>query len=209
MPKLTEPTDLKQAIAVLPEYIAQYPTTLRLRRFETIRNSLSTGGDFAVWACPDDRTQEETKLFEVKSTAGGARRRHFIDASGLPLFTVSHKGIGATWFMHLPNRNPRTEPMGVFAPRYDLFQNKMHVYVRNTEQDKEEWKLEVRGQNLHLKSTTEVYLNGVLIMSARVKNPMNLDWEINVPKGLDTSLVSHCYRLYRALLILTFSRHQR
>lgn len=94
------------------------------------------------------------------------------------------------WFVYLPNAKSTDKPIAVFAPRYDLFKNKIHVYVMNSAQDGEEAKVEVRGQDMFWKFTTEVYFNGMVVMSARAVNFGDHEWVIKVDRGFDTSLVS-------------------
>lgn len=60
----------------------------------------------------------------------------------------------------------------------------------NSAQDGEEVKLEVRGQNMFWKFTTEVYFNGVGVMSARAVIFGDHEWVIKIARGFDTSLVS-------------------
>ncbi|RJE21780.1 hypothetical protein PHISCL_05871 [Aspergillus sclerotialis] len=152
MAKLPEPIELKLPIAIRNEYITPYLTTIRIRR-RLGTTFLATGGDFTISTCPDGRehrdAQEETKLFSVESdlAPGGflRQRRHFRNASGLPIFNLLMKGSGATWLVQLPG-DSTSKPMAVPSPRWDLFTNKMHVYVKNSADNYAEVKLEVRGQ---------------------------------------------------------------
>lgn len=194
MAKLPEPIELKQPIAIRTEHVVPCPTTIRIRRRITPA-LMATGGDFTVWTCSNshelDKAQEESKLFSVDSEYAlpFSQRRHFRDTSGLPVFSISLKQGGATWFVHLPGANSTSEPMAILAPRWDLFTNKMHVYVMNSADNGTEVKLEVRGQVMFWKFTTEVYLNGALVMSAKVKDIRHLEWVVKVARGFDVSLV--------------------
>lgn len=81
MAKLTEPTDLKQPIAVLTEHIVPCLITLRLRRFVTTKDFWMTRGDYTVWECLDGndhgKAHGETKLVSVENTVESwSRRRH-------------------------------------------------------------------------------------------------------------------------------------
>lgn len=125
MAELPEPVELKLPIAIRNEHIAPCPTTTRIKRLLTA-TFLADGGDFTISTCPDSRehgdAQEETKLFSVDSGLALGRglnqRRHFRNASGLPIFSVSMEGNGATWVVQLPG-DSTSEPMAVLvlAPR--------------------------------------------------------------------------------------------
>lgn len=67
----------------------------------------------------------------------------------------------------------------------------MHVYVMNSADNYAEVKLEVRGQVIFWKFTTEVYLDGALVMFAKVKDTIrHFEWMVKVARGFDVSLVS-------------------
>lgn len=196
MEKLPDPIEPKLPIAIRNEHIAPYPTTIRIKRHFSILD----GGDFTISTCVDDEAPEdkESKLFYVDSDLvpgrGLSQRRSFLDASGLPVFTLATKGNGAssyTWHVELPG-DSTAEPVAVLAPRWDLFTNKMHVYVMNAADNGAEVKLEVRGLVMFWKFTTEVYLDGALVVSAKVKDIRHSQWLVKVARGFDVSLVGHC-----------------
>lgn len=191
MDQLPEPTELKLPIAICDEHIATRPTILRIKRHVTPA-FLANEGDFTISTCADEASQEGTNLFSVNSDLalerGLSQRRRFRDDAGLPLFDLQMKGSGATWLVQLPG-DSTCEPMAVLAPRWDMFTNKMHVYVMNSADDRAEVKLEVRGQVMFWKFTTEVYLDGALVVSAKVKDIRHFEWVVKVAKGFDVSLV--------------------
>ncbi|RJE22678.1 hypothetical protein PHISCL_04981 [Aspergillus sclerotialis] len=179
MAKLPEPVELKLPIAICNEHIAPNTTTIRIRRHLTA-TFLTDGGDFTISTSADGEHGRGLRQY-----------RYFYDASDLPVFSLSMKGNGATWYMQLPGDSTSTsEPIAVLAPRWNLFTNKMHVYVRNSADNYAEVKLEVRGQVMFRKFTTEVYLDGALVMSARVKDIRHFEWVVKVARGFDISLAS-------------------
>ncbi|KAL3463472.1 tubby C-terminal-like domain-containing protein [Aspergillus heterothallicus] len=188
---------LKQPIAIRSEYIAPCPTTIHIKQHK--RSSIGAAGDgLTVWKWADERAgsdnQDERKIFAIDSeSVPFSQRRHFHDASGLPLFELSQKKAGVTWFVHLPGGSEPSEAIAAIAPRWNVFRNKLDVYVRNTAGKGKEVKLKVRGQDV-LKSRTHVYFDGGLVMTAtridQHESLTDLEWKVEVATGLDISLAS-------------------
>ncbi|PLB33632.1 tubby C-terminal-like domain-containing protein [Aspergillus candidus] len=191
---MEELTDLKQPIAIRNEYIASYPTTIYVKQHKKSKNSADE--DITVWKELDgsNKSPEERKLFVIdRESAPFTQYRYFRDASSLPLFELALKKSGVTWFVHLPGGKDTSESIAAIAPRWNPLKNKLDVYVRNSAGDGEEVKLKVRGQDLS-RSKTHVYFKGALVMTALRTNghvsPTELEWEVQVTRGLDVSLAS-------------------
>ena len=189
----TELAMLKQPITIRPEHVASCTTTLRLKSKSRI------GGDYIVSTVVSDgsgssATPDSIELFIVDgNVTSWSQRRHFRDASGLPLFDLHRKSSGVTWFVQMPGGN---SPLATLAPRWSALKDKCDVYVANASANGEETVLEVRGQDVW-KKWTHVYANGALVMRAKMANMASvyipgkrLEWEFEVSEGLDISLVS-------------------
>lgn len=213
MTDLPEPIELKQPIAICNEHIASSATILRVRKI-LIDTYLMSRYDFTISTYPNHRgfDQGQKLLLSVESEIGHrSQRRHFRNADGLPIFSVSMKGSSATWLAQSPG-DSTSKPMAVFAPRWDWFTNKMHVYVMNSaDTNQAEVKLEVRGQHIYHKLTTEVYHDGALVMSAKVSmnDIKHSEWVVKVAKGFDVSLVGLLDWLLRASTNVLFIRHRQ
>ncbi|KAL4947159.1 hypothetical protein BDW69DRAFT_190447 [Aspergillus filifer] len=207
-------SDLKQPIAILPEYIASTPTTLHVKQHRHPKNKPfhhSTGMAICRW--PENgsfRSQEGRGLFTVtnESTISDFRR-HFFSSAGTPLFEISKK-IGSVTFFVLPPGKGRkgvsrsaleAESLAVIATRWDSIRYKFDLYVKNGAGDgtgdgygnEKEVKLEVRGQD-KIRSRTNVYFKGRVVMVAfRVDayaSTTEMEWKVEVAKGLAISLAS-------------------
>lgn len=189
----TELTVLKQPITVRPEHVASCTTKLRLK------NKSRIGGDYIVSTVASNgsgssATPDSTELFIVDgNVTSWCQRRHFRDASGLPLFDLHRKSLGVTWFVQMPGGN---SPITTLAPRWSALKDKCDVYVANASANGEEAVLEVRGRDMW-KKWTYVYANDALVMRAKMANMASvyipgkrLEWEFEVSEGLDMSLVS-------------------
>ncbi|KAI9371430.1 tubby C-terminal-like domain-containing protein [Aspergillus egyptiacus] len=156
----------------------------------------------------------QRKLHHIKPPShwNAISRRHFRDASGLPLFEISRQNAGVTWYLHLPGESSssssssssrgkektRSEPIATVVPKYSALKDKFDVHFRNIAADGngEETVLEVRGQNIW-KSRTNVYHHGRVVMTVRLtdmvaayipgKRPR---WEVVVAEGMDLSLAA-------------------
>ncbi|KAI9370914.1 tubby C-terminal-like domain-containing protein [Aspergillus egyptiacus] len=192
---MAELTDLKQPIAIRTEYTAPYLTTLHIKQHGKSKHDV-LGESLTVWRWPDggSQSQDERKLFSVGSESVPFRqRRHVRDASGLPLFELSQKKAGVTWFVHLPGGKETSESIAAIAPRWNPLRNKLDVYVRNAARDGTEVKLKVRGQDVS-KAQTNVYFDGALVMIATRfddhRSLTELEWKVEVARGMDISLAS-------------------
>ena len=141
----TELAMLKQPITIRPEHVASCTTTLRLKSKSRI------GGDYIVSTVVSDgsgssATPDSTELFIVDgNVTSWSQRRHFRDASGLPLFDLHRKSSGVTWFVQMPGGN---SPITTLAPRWSALKDKYDIYITNTSANREEAVLEVRGQDI-------------------------------------------------------------
>ncbi|KAL2841157.1 tubby C-terminal-like domain-containing protein [Aspergillus pseudoustus] len=186
---------LKQPVAIRTEYIASHPTLLHIKQHKASKKG-APREDLTVWRLLDatnsSSQDEREKLFSVNSESiPFSQRRHVHDASGLPLFELSQKKAGVTWFVYLPGGEETSRPMAVIAPRWNPLKNKLDVYVSSD--DGSEVKLKVRGQDVS-KSRTHVYFEGALVMTAtRMDKHVSLtelEWQVEVASGLDISLAS-------------------
>ncbi|KAL2796235.1 tubby C-terminal-like domain-containing protein [Aspergillus keveii] len=193
---MAEMTDLKQPIAIRTEYITAHPTTIHIKQNKTPKHD-SSEEDLTVWrSSSSEKSNDEQKLFSVTSeSVPFSQRRHFRNASGLPLFELWQKKAGVTWFVHLPggNETVSSESIAAIAPRWNPFKNKLDVYVINAAGVGDEVKLKVRGQDLS-RSRTHVYCNGALVMAAtRTSGHESVDeneWKVDLAGGMDISLAS-------------------
>ncbi|KAE8307531.1 tubby C-terminal-like domain-containing protein [Aspergillus transmontanensis] len=178
-------TPLKQPIALRTEYITSHPTTIRVKQHS---NSWS-GGDFTITKCPTHDSPLAEKLFTVDGDFKSmSQRRHFQDASGLPLFEISHKRLGVTWFVHLPGgkENTSSSPIATIVPQWHALKGKFDVHLHNAAADGEETVLE-----------THVYYKGALVTAIKLKDMVSVyipgkgpTWELEVAEGMDLSLAA-------------------
>lgn len=183
----SELTVLKQPVAVRPEHVCSHTTTFRVRQ-----HCLSWSfGDFTVTETPQaDSSSSSSPLFTVDGKAGSwTQRRAVRDASGLPVFDMRRKNVGATWFVELPGGS---SPLITLAPRRNDMKDRLDVYVHG----EEEVKLEVRGLDVW-KKVTHVYLDERLVMVVKLVNLLSVyvpflkdnQWDVRLSQGMDASLV--------------------
>ncbi|KAJ5200269.1 hypothetical protein N7491_008931 [Penicillium cf. griseofulvum] len=190
-------TPTKQPIAIRPEHVASSTTTIQVKQHSASWSS----GKFTI---SSTQTAEEPLLKTLFSVDGDAvslsQRRHFRDASGLPLFEISRKKVGVTWYLHLPgessSKGNASEPIATVAPKWSALKDKFDVHLRNVAANGEETILEVRGQNVW-KSKTHVYHRGKLVMVVKLTDMAAVylpgkrpSWEVVVAEGMDLSLAS-------------------
>ncbi|KAL4756719.1 tubby C-terminal-like domain-containing protein [Aspergillus foveolatus] len=199
---------LKQRLALRPEYIASSTRVIKVDQHSASWSS----GNFTI---TESNTDE--KLFGVTGEfASFTQRRHFSDASGLPLFELSRERMGMKWFLHLPGEKSRkakeketpysspaaTKPIATFVPKYSALMDKFDMHFRNSALDSdpgadwEEVTLSIWGQNVW-KSRANVYHCGRLAMTVKLTNmaapyiPLKRPtWEASVAEGMDLSLAS-------------------
>ncbi|OGE55079.1 hypothetical protein PENARI_c005G02365 [Penicillium arizonense] len=196
-------SNVKQPIAIRTEYTVSDPTSIRVKQ-----HSLSlSGGEFTVSKWEPDQSSRLEDSPDILSVTGKVtsfhQRRHFRDPSGLPLFELSNKSLGSTRFVNLPGGGSGSEPIAIFAPRFDWHKDKFDLYVKNAVANGEETLLEVRGQDVY-KLRTNVWANGALVMTIKrtdryapyipLKRP---EWQVDVGGGMDLSLAS-CIVVYMA-----------
>ncbi|KAI2790736.1 hypothetical protein POX_c03584 [Penicillium oxalicum] len=186
------PVTLKKPIAIRSEHVAPRLTTVRLKQ----HSKSWSGGDFTISTRPSDDSSA-TKLFSVDGDfASLSQKRHFRDASGLPLFELRRKKSGVTWFVHLPGAHSDAEPIAAIAPKFSAFKDKFDVHFQNVAAGGEDATLEVRGQDIW-KVKTHVYHHGELVMIAKLVDVLSVyvpgkrpEWELTVSEGMDLSLAS-------------------
>lgn len=195
-------TPIKQPLAIRPEHVASATTTIRVKQHSASWSS----GNFTISSTPTAESPEPTKLFAVDADfASWSQRRRFCDASGLPLFEISRKKMGVTWYLDLPGessssskgkgKGKASEPIATVVPKYSALKDKFDVHFRNAAADGEEAILVVRGQDIW-KYRTHIYYRGHLVMVVKLtdmvaaylplKRPF---WEAVVAEGMDLSLV--------------------
>ena len=191
-------TILKQPIALRTDYIATSPT-----RLSVVQHRLGlTGGDFTISKLensdePSSTNAEPVKMFHVEGQVASVRgRRHFRDASGLPLFELSRKATGVTHFVKLPGAGPNDDAIATIAPRWQILKDKFDVYVANAANNGEEVVLEARGQDIW-KLRTNIYYQGNVVVTAKMARKLTpyipgikREWIVDVAEGMDLSLVS-------------------
>lgn len=188
-------TTLKQPIALRTDYIATSPA-----RLSVIQHRLGlTGGDFTISLLSTDNDNlphASGAIFRVEGRVASIRdRRHFRDASGLPLFELARKATGVTHFVKLPGASPEAESIATIAPRWNIFKDKFDVFVANAAANGEEVTLEVRGQDIW-KLRTNVYFKGAVVMTAKMASKLTpyvpgikREWIVDVAEGMDLALV--------------------
>ncbi|KAL4780811.1 tubby C-terminal-like domain-containing protein [Aspergillus varians] len=191
---------LKQPIAIRPEHVASSPTTIQVKQHSASWSS----GNFTVSSIPTAEEPLSKKLFGVDGDfASWSQRRHFCDASGLPLFEISRKKTGVTWYLHLPGESSSSsskasasEPIATVVPKWSALKDKFDVRFQNAAANREETVLAVRGQDIW-KSKTNVYYHGNLVMTVKVTDRVAVylpgkrpSWEVVVAEGMDLSLAS-------------------
>lgn len=192
-------TPVKQPIAIRPEHVASSTTTIQVKQHSASWSS----GNFTISTTPTTEEPLLNKLFDVDGDfASWSQRRHFRDASGLPLFKISRKKTGVTWYLHLPgesnsssSKGNASKPIATVVPKWSALKDKFDVHLQNAAANGEETILAVRGQNVW-KSKTNVYHHGNLVMTVKLtdiaavylpgKRPA---WEVVVAEGMDLSLV--------------------
>jgi uncharacterized protein YxjI len=191
---------LKQPVAIRPENVCPEPTKFRVRQ-----HCLSWSfGDFSVSNVPGVASSTSSSpLFVVDGKTGSwTQRRAVRDASGLPVFDMRRKKVGATWTVELPGGSA---PLVTLAPRRNDMKDRLDVYVHGGE----EVMLEVRGLDVW-KMATHVYLGDRLVMDVKLVNLLSVyvpffkdnQWDVRVSQGMDASLVSEAYQ---ALLSYLFA----
>lgn len=192
-------TPTKQPIAIRPEHVASSTTTIQVKQHSVSWSS----GNFTISSTPTAEEPLLKKLFGVDGDfASWSQRRHFCDASGLPLFKISQKKTGVTWYLHLPGESSSSsskantsEPIATVVPKWSALKDKFDVHFQNAAANGEETILAVRGQNVW-KSKTNVYHHGNLVMTVKLTDMAavylpgkRLTWEVVVAEGMDLSLV--------------------
>ncbi|KAJ5952482.1 uncharacterized protein N7479_010895 [Penicillium vulpinum] len=200
-------TPTKQPIAIRPEHVASSTTKIKVKQHSASWSS----GNFTVSSTPTAEEPLLKKLFTVEGEiASWSQRRHFRDASGLPLFEISRKKAGVTWYLHLPgessSKGENSEPIATIVPKWSALKDKFDVHLRNAAANGEETILEVRGQNVW-KSKTNVYHRGKLVMIVKLTDVAAVylpgkrpSWEVVVAEGMDLSLASIIAVLLAAML---------
>lgn len=200
-----ELTALKQPIAIRKEHIVDKSTTFRVQQHG---KGLSSG-KFTVFD-PETAAGED----DVPSTKGASaekrppqklmhvdgkyvsleERRAFCDASGLPLFDVSHRAAGVTWYVELPGGNGT--PIARIEPRFSMLKDELDVHVKNAAANGEGVTLRARGQDIW-KQRTNVYLDDKVVMTAKRTDKLSvyvpgkkLEWAVDIAAGMDISLAS-------------------
>ncbi|KAJ5498851.1 hypothetical protein N7453_007902 [Penicillium expansum] len=188
---------IKKPIAIRPEHVASSTTTIQVKQHSVGWSS----GNFTISSTPTAEEPLLNKLFSVDGDiASWSQRRHFCDASSLPLFDISRKKAGVTWYIHRPNesssKEAASEPIATVVPQWSALKDKFDVHLQNAAANGEETILEVRGQNIW-KTKTNVYHCGNLVMVVKlmdiaavylpIKRP---SWEVVVAEGMDLSLGS-------------------
>lgn len=220
-------TPLKQPIAIRPEHVVSSTTTIRVKQHSASWSS----SNFTITAQPTPATPEPAKLFAVDGDfASWSQRRRFCDASGLPLFEISRKDLGVTYYLHLPGEGKRRQGgstsgsgsrkeeesgrIATIVPKYSALKDKFDVHFRNAAADGEETVLEVRGQNIW-KSKTHVYHRGHLVMVVRLTDMVSVyipgkrpSWEVVVAEGMDLSLVRQTLFSYPFIYLTNACRHR-
>lgn len=179
---------LKQPVAIRPEHVCSEPTTFRVRQ-----HCLSLSfGDFSVSNTSEVASSTSpSPMFTVDGKVGSwTQRRAIQDASGLPVFDMRRKKVGATWTVELPGGSA---PLATLAPRRNDMKDRLDVYVHG----QEEVLLEVRGLDVW-KKATHVYLGNRLVMDVKLVNLLSVyvpffkdnQWDVRVSQGMDPSLVS-------------------
>ncbi|EAW14974.1 uncharacterized protein ACLA_003870 [Aspergillus clavatus NRRL 1] len=187
-------TPLKQPIALRTEYLASNTTKIRVKQ-HSIRWS---SGNFTVSTVPTDGSPAET-LFTIDGDFGSwSQRRHVQDASGLPLFEISRKKLGVTWFVHLPGSKERdnAQPIATIVPQWHALKDKFDIHFKNAAGGDADLVLNVRGQDIW-KCKTHVYHGDVLVMTSKLADMVSVyipgkgpNWELEVAEGMDLSLAS-------------------
>ncbi|CAG8151017.1 unnamed protein product [Penicillium salamii] len=189
-------TPTKQPISIRPEHIASSTTTIQVKQHSASWSS----GKFTISSTPTAEDPLFSKLFSVDGdVASLSQRRHFCDASGLPLFEISRKKVGVTWYLHLPGESSSkassSEPIATVVPKWSALKDKFDVHLRNASVNGEETVLEVRGQNVW-KTKTHVTHRGKLVMVVKLTDVAAVylpgkrpSWEVVVAEGMDLSLV--------------------
>ncbi|KAJ6113363.1 hypothetical protein N7523_006680 [Penicillium sp. IBT 18751x] len=159
---------MKQPIAVRPEHIASSTTTIQVKQHSASWSS----GNFTISSTPTVEEPLSKKLFGVDGDfASWSQRRHFRDASGLPLFEMFRKKTGVTWYLHIPggSSSPEnaSEPIATVVPKLSVLKDKFDVHLQNAAANGEETILVVRGQNV-FKSRRNVYHHGKLVMTVKL-----------------------------------------
>ncbi|KAA8646789.1 hypothetical protein EYZ11_009959 [Aspergillus tanneri] len=193
----SRPTTLKQPIALRTEYLAPNTTTIRVKQ----HSKSWSAGDFTVSTVPTANSPAQT-LFTVDGDfASVSQRRRVQDATGLPLFEISRKRLGVTWFVHLPGGREKDDPrpIATIVPQWHALKDKFDVHFKNAARGgvgHGEIILNVRGQDIW-KSRAHVYHGDVLVMTSKLKDMVSVyipgkgpEWEIEVAEGMDLSLAS-------------------
>ncbi|KAJ5497051.1 hypothetical protein N7463_009038 [Penicillium fimorum] len=190
-------TPTKQPIAIRPEHVASSTTTIQVKQHSASWSS----GNFTISSTPTAEEPLLNKLFSVDGDfASFSQRRHFCDASGLPLFEISRKKVGVTWYLHLPgessSKGSSSGPIATIVPKWSALKDKFDVHLRNVAANGDETILEVRGQNVW-KTKTHVTHRGKLVMVVKLTDVAAVylpgkrpSWEVVVAEGMDLSLAS-------------------
>lgn len=178
---------VKQPVAIRPEHVCSHTSTFRVRQHCL---SLSFGNFSVADASEEESSASSSPLFTVDGKIGyWTQRRAVRDTSGLPIFDMRRKNVGATWFVELPGGSA---PLATLAPRRNDMKDRLDVYVHG----EEEVMLEVRGLDVW-KKATHVYLGDRLVMDVKLVNLLSVyvpffkdnQWDVRVSQGIDASLV--------------------
>lgn len=123
-----------------------------------------------------------------------SQRGIFRDSSGNPLFELYRKPMSTKWLINPDGGS--VKPMVTFTPRMNWLKDKVGVLISNASSGGKDVQLEIRGQDVW-KVGTFLYAGGALVMRVRRTDKLAVyvpgirpQWEAQVAKGLDLSLVS-------------------
>lgn len=194
-----ELTASKHPIAIRDEHVVDQPTTIRVQQHgkglsEAKFTVLRDGGQLVNEKASAEPSPPEA-IFQVDGKVLSSQgRRHFTDASGLPIFELYHKFSSATWFVELPGGNDTA--IVRLAPRSSSLKDDLEVMVRNAAANAEETTLRVRGQDIW-KQRANVEVDGKVVMTVKKTDKWssylpgrNPEWQVDLAAGMDVSLAS-------------------
>lgn len=185
---------LKLPISVFPEYVASSDTTFLIQQ----QGKAASSTKFTIFKPETDNVTEKSPSDTLLSVDGEYfdknERRIFYNASGEPVFEISHSSSSSTWHIQRPGRD--SPSIGFLEPQDSMFKDDYKIQVRNAAAGGEDTLLRVQGQDIW-KLRTNVLLGDKVVMTAKRNDKLSVyiprkkvEWVVDVAEGFDMALAS-------------------
>lgn len=202
-PDLTPP---KVPIALRPDHVATQQTTIRVQQ----QGKGLSSGKFTVFTQPStpeengsssNKTKEEPEVLFTVDGKYVSMKRHFYDASGLPLFVLRRHMMGNKWEVELPGsaKDGDDESIATIQARFSTLKDNLDMTFVNAADGGgagQDISLHIQGQDIW-KQRTNILLGDRVVITAKRTDKFNtyipgvkIEWDVTIAEGIDISLAS-------------------